>query len=247
LSEALLRVESLKVHYPVRRGALLSKTVGVVRAVDGVDFEIARGETLGLVGESGCGKSSVGRALLGIEGVAGGHIRFAGDEIGALGRSARRPLTRRKQMVFQGSYASLDPRMRVGVLIAEPLAIHRTDGASARRKRVEELLDLVGLPASYSRLYAHQLSGGQRQRVGIARALALSPDFVVCDEPVSALDVSIQAQIINLLRCATWATAARRLASGSHSGKGHRIEELARRWPRRVRAYGCYRIKSARR
>jgi oligopeptide/dipeptide ABC transporter ATP-binding protein len=197
--DALVAVRDLAVAYPIRRGALIPRTVGTVRAVDGVSFDIARGETLGLVGESGSGKSTVGRALLGIERIGAGSIRFGGDEITRLDGQARRSFARRMQMVFQDAYASVDPRMTVADIVAEPLVIHREGDKASRRARALELLDIVGLPERFAADYPHQLSGGQRQRVGIARALALNPEFIICDEAVSALDVSIQAQILNLL------------------------------------------------
>ncbi|MGE0239174.1 MAG: ABC transporter ATP-binding protein [Parvibaculaceae bacterium] len=189
----------LKVHFPITRGALLPRTVGAVRAVDGVSFDIHRGETLGLVGESGSGKSTVGRAMLGIDRATGGSIRFEHADVTRLSGRDRKPFARRMQMIFQDSYASVDPRMAVADIVAEPLAIHGEGTRSERRARTLELLELVGLPGRFAGAYPHQLSGGQRQRVGIARALALKPDFIICDEAVSALDVSIQAQILNLL------------------------------------------------
>ena len=197
--EALVAVRDLAVSFPITRGALIPRTVGTVRAVDGVSFDIARGETLGLVGESGSGKSTVGRALLGIDHPSVGSIHFGGDEITNLSGRDRRPFARRLQMIFQDVYASVDPRMAVADTVAEPLVIHGEGNRLARRARALELLDLVGLPARFAAVSPHQLSGGQRQRVGIARALALQPEFIICDEAVSALDVSIQAQILNLL------------------------------------------------
>jgi oligopeptide transport system ATP-binding protein len=197
--EALVAVRDLAVSFPITRGALIPRRVGSVRAVDGVSFDIARGETLGLVGESGSGKSTVGRALLGIDCLGAGSIRFGGAEITRLAGRARRPFARRMQMIFQDAYASVDPRMTVADIVAEPLVIHGEGNQATRRARARELLDLVGLPGRFASVYPHQLSGGQRQRVGIARALALQPEFIICDEAVSALDVSIQAQILNLL------------------------------------------------
>jgi oligopeptide/dipeptide ABC transporter ATP-binding protein len=195
----LLEAAGLTKHFPVRRGALGWST-GIVRAVDGVSFRIAAGSTLGLVGESGCGKTTTSKLVLGLEQPTAGAIRFEGAEVGGLGRSGRRHYRKSVQAVFQDPYASLDPRMRVGSIIAEPLVINERAGSDARRRRVLELLDLVGLPARSAELFPHEFSGGQRQRIAIARALALSPRLVVLDEPVSALDVSIRAQILNLLR-----------------------------------------------
>lgn len=197
--EPLVRISDLKVHFPVTRGALLPRSVGAVQAVDGVSFDIERGETLGLVGESGSGKSTIGRAMLGIDRPTGGSIRFDHVDVTHLSGRDRKPFARRMQMIFQDSYASVDPRMNVADIVAEPLAIHGEGARSERRGRALELLELVGLPGRFAGAYPHQLSGGQRQRVGIARALALRPDLIICDEAVSALDVSIQAQILNLL------------------------------------------------
>jgi oligopeptide/dipeptide ABC transporter ATP-binding protein len=196
---ALLEVERLTKHFPVRRG-LLGRATGLVRAVDSVSFSIDVGATLGVVGESGCGKTTTSKLVLGLERPTSGAIRFGGEDVLTLDRAGLGRYRRAVQAVFQDPYASLDPRMRVGSIIAEPLVINeRLDGA-ARRRRVAELLDLVSLPARAADLYPHEFSGGQRQRVAIARALALSPRLVVLDEPVSALDVSIRAQILNLLR-----------------------------------------------
>jgi peptide/nickel transport system ATP-binding protein len=199
VSDALLEVRGLKVHYPIERGVLLRQQVGTIRAVDGVSFSIAKGETLGLVGESGCGKSTTARAILGLAPVTEGAIAFEGKRISGLSPSEMRPYRRRIQMIFQDPYASLDPRLTVGAIVEEPLRNFPAGGRAERRKRVLELLDLVGLDATMADRYPHEFSGGQRQRIGIARALALEPALVVCDEPVSALDVSIQAQIVNLL------------------------------------------------
>ena len=194
----LLAVENLTKHFVVRRGALGWST-GVVRAVDAVSFDIPAGSTLGLVGESGCGKTTTSKLILALETPTAGSIRFQGREVSALDREGRRAYRRAVQAVFQDPYASLDPRMRVGAVIAEPLVINADLDAAGRRRRVAELLDVVGLPERAATLYPHEFSGGQRQRIAIARALALSPKLVVLDEPVSALDVSIRAQILNLL------------------------------------------------
>ncbi|HEY7039591.1 MAG TPA: dipeptide ABC transporter ATP-binding protein, partial [Methylomirabilota bacterium] len=196
---ALLEVERLTKHFPVRRG-LLGRATGLVRAVDSVSFSIDVGATLGVVGESGCGKTTTSKLVLGLERPTAGAIRFGGEDVLTLDRAGLGRYRRAVQAVFQDPYASLDPRMRVGSIIAEPLVINERMDAAARRRRVAELLDLVSLPARAAELYPHEFSGGQRQRVAIARALALSPRLVVLDEPVSALDVSIRAQILNLLR-----------------------------------------------
>jgi oligopeptide/dipeptide ABC transporter ATP-binding protein len=195
----LLQASDLTKHFSVRRGALGFGT-GLVRAVDSISFTIEAATTLGLVGESGCGKTTTSRLILGLERPTAGHIRFEGKDVAALGRDEGRHYRRSVQAVFQDPYASLDPRMRVGAIVAEPLVINTDLDASARRRRVAELLDLVSLPARSATLYPHEFSGGQRQRIAIARALALAPKLVVLDEPVSALDVSIRAQILNLLR-----------------------------------------------
>jgi oligopeptide/dipeptide ABC transporter ATP-binding protein len=198
--EVLLDVDDLAVWFPVREGALRRHT-GDVRAVDGVSFQVHRGETLGLVGESGCGKSTTGLALLGLEKATRGRVSFDGTDVVTAGKSQLRALRRRMAMIFQDPYASLNPRRSIGDSIAEPLEIHGLHrGGGARDRRVAELLEMVGLRPQYRHRYPHEFSGGQRQRVGIARALATEPDFIVCDEPIASLDVSIQAQILNLLR-----------------------------------------------
>ena len=196
---ALLVVSDLTKHFPVRRG-FLGWSAGLVRAVDGVSFRILAGTTLGLVGESGCGKTTTSKLILALAKPTSGSIRFQGEDVLALGRPGLRRYRRAVQAVFQDPYASLDPRMRVGAIIAEPLVINEPLDAAARRRRVLELLDMVGLPERSVGLFPHEFSGGQRQRIAIGRALALSPRMIVLDEPVSALDVSIRAQILNLLR-----------------------------------------------
>jgi oligopeptide/dipeptide ABC transporter ATP-binding protein len=198
-SVPLLRLEELKVHFPIRDGIIRQRHIGDVQAVDGVTFEIERGETLGLVGESGCGKSTTGRAIIRLNPPTGGRIFFDGKDVTDIKGSELRRLRKRMQMIFQDPYASLDPRMTAGGIIAEPLDIHDVGKPDERRERVRELLSTVGLNPDYSSRYPHEFSGGQRQRIGVARALALQPDLIVADEPISALDVSIQAQIINLL------------------------------------------------
>jgi oligopeptide transport system ATP-binding protein len=198
-AEVLLEVRHLVKHFTVG-GGLFAGTPGLVRAVDDVSFTIHRGETLGLVGESGCGKTTTGRSILQLERPTSGQVIFEGRDITNLDLTALRPIRRRMQVIFQDPYSSLNPRMTVGQILAEPIAVHGLiPGAAARRARVRELLNRVGLLPQHADRYPHQLSGGQRQRVGIARALAVEPALIVCDEPVSALDVSIQAQIINLL------------------------------------------------
>jgi peptide/nickel transport system ATP-binding protein len=193
----LVELDDLRVWFPIKSGIILDRHVGDVKAVDGVSFTVQRGETLGLVGESGCGKSTLGRALIRLVEPTSGRIVFDGQDITGFSDAQMRPIRRRAQMVFQDPFASLNPRHSVGRIIAEPLKVHGWH--DDRAVRVRELLELVGLPSDAGSRYPHEFSGGQRQRVGLARALALHPDFLVCDEPVSALDVSIQAQIVNLL------------------------------------------------
>jgi peptide/nickel transport system ATP-binding protein len=196
---SLVAVEDLRVWFPIKSGLVLDRHVGDIKAVDGVTLAIERGETLGLVGESGCGKSTLGRAVLRLYEPTGGRIVFDGQDISHLGEAELRPLRRRMQMIFQDPFASLNPRHSVGRIVSEPLRVHGIAGRRESGKRVGELLEIVGLPADAGSRYPHEFSGGQRQRIGLARALALNPDFIVCDEPVSALDVSIQAQIVNLM------------------------------------------------
>lgn len=199
MNDVLVRARNLQVHFPSRAGAV-ARRAEPVRAVDGVDLDIRRGETLGLVGESGCGKSTLGNALLRLVEPTAGTIELDGTDVTTLGRRGLRSLRRRVAMIFQDPYASLDPRSTIGDVVAEPLQVHGLHpGRDGRRRRVGELLELVGLPAAAAERYPHELSGGQRQRVGIARALAGEPDFVVCDEAIASLDVSIQAQVLNLL------------------------------------------------
>jgi oligopeptide transport system ATP-binding protein len=200
MTEPLLRVSDLKVHFPIRHGILFDRTVGHVKAVDGVSFEIPEGQTLGLVGESGSGKSTTAYAVLQLLRPTAGSVRFAGRELTELRGERLRRLRREMQIVFQDPYASLNPRMTVGRIVAEPLQTHGIGTRRSRRADVATLLELVGFDPAYTNRYPHEFSGGQRQRIGIARALALNPRLIVCDEPVSALDVSIQAQILNLLK-----------------------------------------------
>jgi len=199
MSEVLLEVRDLVKHFPVG-GGFFSRSDAVVRAIDGVSFSLHRGETLGLVGESGCGKTTTGRCILHLERPTSGQIIFEGIDIASKSERELRLLRRHMQVIFQDPYSSLNPRMTIGQILAEPIKVHRlVNGNAAREARVSELLTQVGLLPQHAQRYPHQLSGGQRQRVGIARALAMEPSLIICDEPVSALDVSIQAQIINLL------------------------------------------------
>ena len=198
-NKVLVRVDNLKKYFPISRGLIISRQVGAVKAVDGVSFEIRQGQTLGLVGESGCGKSTTGRVVLRLQEPTAGQVFFEDVELTGLGDERLRLLRPEMQMIFQDSYASLNPRHSVGKIVAEPLRIQGVASEKEIRTRVVELLQLVGLNPAWTKRFAHEFSGGQRQRINIARALALNPRFVVCDEPISALDVSIQAQVVNLL------------------------------------------------
>jgi peptide/nickel transport system ATP-binding protein len=199
-TDELLRVEGLKVHFPIKRGVFVDRTVGHVKAVDGVDLAVPRGSTYGLVGESGCGKSTLGRAILRLEEPTAGRVLFDGTDVAALKGEPLRSMRQRMQMVFQDPLGSLDPRQNVESLLSEPLRAHGLGGGTKGiAEKVRGLLDAVGLPSAALRRYPHEFSGGQRQRIGIARALTLEPDLLIADEPVSALDVSVQAQVLNLL------------------------------------------------
>ncbi|HEU4450899.1 MAG TPA: ATP-binding cassette domain-containing protein [Gaiellaceae bacterium] len=197
---ALLEVEDLTKHFPIRKGILFDRQVGEVKAVDGVSFSIREGRTLGLVGESGSGKSTTGYCVIQLMKPTSGSVRFQGQELTELDREDLRRMRREMQIVFQDPYSSLDPRMTVGNIVSEPLEVHGIGTRRSRRETVRRLLEVVGFNPNYTNRYPHEFSGGQRQRIGIARALALNPKLIVCDEPVSALDVSIQAQILNLLK-----------------------------------------------
>lgn len=195
----LIRVENLTKHFPITRGLIIQRQVGAVQAVDDLNFEIYRGETFGLVGESGCGKSTTGRAILQLHKPTAGKVYYKDTELTTASNQVMQRMRRNVQIIFQDPYASLNPRMTVGNIIAEPLEVHNIGTSAERRERVQDLLRLVGLNPYFVNRYPHEFSGGQRQRIGVARALALDPDFIVCDEPISALDVSIQAQVVNLL------------------------------------------------
>ncbi|GED66969.1 ABC transporter ATP-binding protein [Brevibacillus reuszeri] len=199
MSQPLIEVTNLKKYFPIKKG-IFSRTVGHVKAVDGLDFTIFKGETLGLVGESGCGKSTTGRAILQLIDPTEGEVKYEGRNLVGMKTTELHKLRKDMQMVFQDPYASLDPRLTVGDIIAEPLEIHKIAQGSEKNRRIDELLNVVGLSSAHAKRYGHEFSGGQRQRIGIARALALNPKLIVADEPVSALDVSIQSQVINLLQ-----------------------------------------------
>jgi len=199
-NDVLLDVQGLKMYFPITRGIVVQRHVGDIKAVDDISFHVKKGETLGLVGESGCGKSTAGRAILQLYRPTAGHVYFKGEDLTQLKGETLRRKRREMQMIFQDPYASLNPRMTVGSIISEPLEVHNIySSRRERQERVQELLRVVGLNPYFINRYPHEFSGGQRQRIGIARALAVNPEFIVCDEPISALDVSIQAQIINLL------------------------------------------------
>jgi len=197
-ANTLLRIEDLVMHFPIKRG-VFQRTVGYVHAVDGISFEIKKGETMGLVGESGCGKSTTGRAILQLYKPTSGHVYFGETDLTQTKGEELRRMRRQMQMIFQDPYASLNPRMTVEEIVGEPLLVHQVASRSEIKARVKDLLHLVNLNPSFADRYPHEFSGGQRQRIGIARAVALQPDLIVCDEPISALDVSIQAQVVNLL------------------------------------------------
>ena len=197
-NDVLVSIDDLKMHFPIYKG-VIRRQVGAVHAVDGVSFEIKRGETLGLVGESGCGKSTTGRTILQLYKPTAGSVHFDGVDLVSLKGEELRHMRRKMQMIFQDPYASLNPRMTVADIVGEPLIVHNVATAKEIRERVDNLLNLVKMEPSFANRYPHEFSGGQRQRIGVARALALQPSFIICDEPISALDVSIQAQVVNLL------------------------------------------------
>jgi oligopeptide transport system ATP-binding protein len=197
--QVLLEVKNLKMYFPISQGIIIQRHVGDVKAVDGLDFFIRRGETLGLVGESGCGKSTTGRAILQLYRATAGQVLYGGADLCKMKGETLRKMRRKMQMIFQDPYASLNPRMTVGNIIGEPMEIHNLAKGKEKQEKVQHLLEIVGLNPYMANRYPHEFSGGQRQRIGVARALAVEPEFIVCDEPISALDVSIQAQIINLL------------------------------------------------
>jgi len=196
----LLVVDNVQKYFPITRGIIFQKQIGAVQAVDGVTFSVKQGETLGIVGESGCGKSTLARCIVRLLDITAGSIQFDGRDISRLSRMAMRPMRREMTMIFQDPYASLNPRKRVGSIVGEPLEVHGLGSADEIKRRVQELLEVVGLNPEHYNRFPHEFSGGQRQRIGVARALAVNPKLIVCDEPVSALDVSVQAQILNLLK-----------------------------------------------
>lgn len=198
-NQVLVKVEQLKKHFPITQGTIIQRQVGAVKAVDGITFDVYKGETLGMVGESGCGKTTAGRTILQLYRPTKGKVIFDGIDITSTEGKTLRKMRRRMQMIFQDPYASLNPRWTISRIISEPMRVHKLNTGKARLERVKELLDLVQLNTLYLNRYPHEFSGGQRQRIGIARALASDPEFIVCDEPISALDVSIQAQVVNLL------------------------------------------------
>ncbi len=198
-NHVLMHVENLVKHFPIRQGIVFQKQIGAVRAVDDISFDVHKGETLGLVGESGCGKSTTGRTILQLYRPTSGHVRFDDVDLVQLKGEDLRKMRRKMQMIFQDPYASLNPRTTVGEIVGEPMIIHRVATGKEAAERVEHLLKIVGLDPAFANRFPHEFSGGQRQRIGVARALALQPSFIVCDEPISALDVSIQAQVVNLL------------------------------------------------
>jgi oligopeptide transport system ATP-binding protein len=197
--EPLVQVQNLVKYFPINRGFIFQRHIGDVKAVDDVSFDIYRGETLGLVGETGCGKTTVGRTLLRLYEPTGGHVFFEGHDLSTMRGRELRHMRRRMQMIFQDPYASLNPRMTVGNIVGEPLEVHGVASGKEKVERIQELLEIVGLNPYFINRFPHEFSGGQRQRIGIARSLALNPDLIICDEPISSLDVSIQAQVVNLL------------------------------------------------